>query len=160
MPYNEGSPRKCVATLFVTAMALTIIALLPASDVAAATHPTSVLGTVRDSAGTPVPDASVTVNMKDGETIVSTKSETTDQDGEYSVLFLETEWEVGHTIEVIATYHSKQESESQPAVDEMVQIVDVQFNFEIPDFGNEIGFLVAGGLLGLAAAAIILRKRK
>ena len=151
---------KCAIASVTIVLALLALALLSTTNATAASHPTTVAGTVRDSAGTPAPDVSVTVNMKDGETVMSTKSETTDNDGGYSVIFLEAEWEIGYTIQVIATFHGKQESNSTTATDIMYHTVDVKFNFEIPDFGTEVGLVVAGGAIGLVAVAVILRKRK
>lgn len=151
---------KCATASVTIVLALLAFALLSTSNASAASHPTTVAGIVRDSAGTPAPDVSVTVNMKDGETIMSTESESTDELGEYSVIFLAAEWEVGYTIEVIATFHGEQESNSTTAIDSFTHTVNVTFNFEIPDFGSEVGLIVAGGAIGLVAAVMILRKRK
>ena len=151
---------KCAVASFAIVLALLALALFSTTNATAASHATSVVGTVRDSAGTPAPDVSVTVNMKDGETVISTKSESTDGNGEYSVLFLAAEWEIGYTIQVIATFHAQQESNSTTAIDAMIHVVDVKFNFEIPDFGTEVGLIVAGGAIGLVAVAVIIRKRK
>ena len=151
---------KCAIASSTIVLALLALALLSTTNATAASHPTTVAGTIRDSADTPCPDVSVTVNMKDGETVMSTKSETTNEQGEYSVLFLAAEWEIGYTIQVIATWSSQQESNSTTAIDSFTHVVDVKFTFEIPDFGTEVGLIVAGGAIGLVAAAVILRKRK
>jgi hypothetical protein len=160
MSHTTRMGSKCATASVTIVLALLAFALLSTSNASAASHATAVVGTVRDSAGTPAPDVSVTVNMKNGETVISTHSESTDELGEYSVLFLSAEWEVGYTIEVIATFHGNQESNSTTATDSMTHTVDVTFTFEIPDFGSEVGLIAAGGAIGLVAAVVILRKRK
>ena len=160
MSYVVKTGTRCATASVTIVLALLALTLLTTTNATAASHPTTVSGTVRDSEGTPAPDVSVTVNMKNGETVVSTKSETTDGNGEYSVIFLAAEWEIGYTIQVIATFHAQQESNSTTAIDSFTHVVDVKFNFVIPDFGTEVGLIVAGGAIGLVAVAVILRKRK
>jgi len=149
-----------VALAVVSVLTVLALAAVPANSAADAPNPIAVQGTIYDSEDNKIPDIPVTVNMKDGATIVTTKSDTTGSLGEYGVLFQVTEWEVGYTIEVIATGPAGQESVTEDAPAAIQITIDVQFAYEIPEFGFDAGVLVAGGAVGFIAVAALVWKRK
>lgn len=139
---------------------LTVVAMMIApAIVSGASGPKQVRGYVWDSAGRDVEGADVTVNIRDPD-IRATLSDTTDATGYYSVTFGPSDWDIGDTIEVIATYLSNQETNSTSANSNPFQWVNVTYTFEIPEFGSIVGFLVAGSLLGIVATVFLVRKRK
>ena len=136
-------------------------AAITSDNVTAGSFPKGVVGVVRDSAGTPLEGADVTVNMLDGAgpTIRDTQTDTTDSDGQYAVTFALEYWEVGDTIDVIATYNAAEETNSSTADILPFNQVDITYAFEIPEFGSLSGILISAGILGIIAS-VALRKRK
>jgi hypothetical protein len=157
---SERLVHTMVALAFVSALTVLALATVPVNSAADAPNPITVRGTIYDNAGNEIPDIPVTVNMKDGATVVTTKLDTSSSLGVYSVLFGVTEWEVGYTIEVTATGPSGQENETAIAPDDFQITIDVQFAYEIPEFGFDAGVLVAGGAVGFIAVAVLVWKRK
>lgn len=151
--------KRCVSIVASMAFILTAIALVP-EHAAAQGFPKDVIGTVRDLAGTPVQGALVIVKMFDGVTEKSSHSDTTNTLGRYTTTFGGTEWSVGWTIEVSATYNSQTETNTSTCDDAPIQTVDVTFTFEIPEFGTMIGVVVAGLALGVVATTVLFRKRQ
>jgi len=149
-----------VALAFASVLIVLALAAVPVNSAADAPRPLAVQGTIYDSEGNKIPDIPVTVNMKDGATVVTTKLYTSGSLGQYSVVFLVTEWEVGYTIEVIATGPSGQAIETETASDIVLITIDVQFLYEIPEFGFDAGVLVAGGAVGLIAVVMLVPRRK
>ena len=139
------------------------VATLP-SGIMAADHPKTVRGYVYDQDGRKVVNAHVTVTMMDGETQISAKTEDSDSNGYFSCNFDNSDWYIGNTIVVSATYGALQATNETPIVadDEFVQWENVTFPYEIPELGNGLfGFLVAGLLLGaISVAALVLIRRK
>ena len=143
-----------VSIVFLVTMTVLILSLN--GTMAQPTFPKAVTGYVWDSAGAPLEYADITVNLKNGKLIKDTQTDATDSSGEYSVSF--SSCEDGWVIEVIATYNSNQETNSTAADSSSLQWVNVTFPFEIPVFGNLLGFLIAGGLLGTIVAVSLRRK--
>lgn len=156
--------RRPVSTVlalgFVALLSVMAISIAIPGNCAAADQPIFVQGTIYDSAGNKIPDIPVTINMKDGATIVTTKTATSDANGEYGRLFLSAEWEIGYTVQVIATGPAGQAVNSTAAPDLAQVTVDVHFNYEIPEFGFDAGVLVAGIGVGLVAVGILVWRRK
>jgi hypothetical protein len=110
--------------------------------------------------GTPIPGAHVSVTIKNGEVVIVTKTTTTDAYGYYVVTFDQDEWGIGYTIDVTAEYGEVQQTETIEADGSTAQTVDIQFPFEIAQFGNWLGFLLAGALVGVVAMTFLKRRRR
>jgi len=149
-----------VALALIPIVAVFVLAVAVPGDSAAASHVIVVEGHVYDSEGNLVEGIPITINMKDGETTLSTHSTTSDGGGEYNYLFEAAEWEVGCTVQIIATGPAGQAVNSTTAPDEMSVDLDVHFSYEIPEFGFDAGVLVAGGAVGLIAVAMLVPRRK
>jgi len=140
------------AVLFAVALAV------PAAVSADAPTPKWINGFVMDITGRHLPNANVSVTIDS-----TTHSEQADEDGFYSLQFTPTEWTIGHTIQVVATYNEQQAvNDEDNATAGIVQWVNVTFPYEIPQFGgSSAGLLLAGGFV--AAVSLVLltdRKRK
>lgn len=113
------------------------------------TGPYTVSGFITDAAGTPVEGASVAVTIV--QKVVTLTCET-DSDGFYQVEFSDFEWDIGNDINVVATYGG-QETATDVCNEFGVSLVNVQFTFEIPEFGSFMGSTVA--IAALAGVAIL-----
>jgi hypothetical protein len=157
---------KVTSSLFqrvaMLSVALAISILLVSGSGTAAINPKPVRGYVWDSAGTLVDGADVTVNIKQGVVIRSTLTDTTDSAGFYSVVFLSGQWDIGDTIEVIASFSGDQtDPNSTAATSALVQWVNVTFDYVIPEFGSTTGLLVTGALLGaIGVVALVYFKKR
>ncbi len=155
--------RRCAVTLMVVAIAA--IALMPmfSQSVSAATVPKGVRGYVEDSVGNRLDGALVVVNIRaqaDYDTIRATGSDTTGSDGYYSVTFAMGEWDIGDTIQVIATYDSHQHSNETTADAGAIQDVWVVFPYEIPQFGSLWGTMIAVGAIGAVGAIFVVYNKR
>jgi parallel beta-helix repeat protein len=119
----------------------------------------TIKGQVRDQMDTPIPGAQVAVTIKNGEIVIVTKTTTTDTDGYYAVTFDQDEWEIGYTIDVTVEYGEVQPTETILADGSTTQTVDIQLPFAIAQFGDWVGLLLAGVLVG-AVAMIFLKRRR
>jgi len=128
--------------------------LVPAHHAGAALGPKIVDGYIRDTGGSPVSGANVTVKVFDGATLRATQYYVplTGSDGFYTVTFRETQYDVGNTILVTATKGLQTGTNSAAIVDEEPQSIDVTLDVIIPEFS---GYLpVVGGTLLVAALAL------
>ena len=153
----------CVIALAVTTALLVSYWPEPATkSEAQSIFPKPVRGYVWDSADTLIIGADVTVNIKQGEVIRSTLTDTTDSAGLYAVAFESDQWDVGDTIEVIASYSgSESPPNSTAATSALVQWVNVTADYEIPEFGSTTGLLVTGALLGaIGVVALVYFKKR
>ena len=123
-------------------------------------YPKLVFGFVYDPVLDPLAGADVVVMMKDGETVVSTRYAQTDSSGGYDVSFAWLEWDLGYTIEVVATHGGDEAFQTSLADVAPSQEVDVMFEYEIPQFGSILGFLAAGLFVGLLGAFLLVRGKK
>jgi len=138
------------------------VAVLPSATMAA-THPKTVRGYVYDQDGRKVENAQVTVTMKDGETIVSTKTDASDSAGFYTCNFAMTDWSVGNKIVVTATYNTLQATNTTTVLcnDEFVQYENVTFPYEIPELGKGLtGILITALIVGAVAIAVLVLMRR
>ncbi|HEX9907359.1 MAG TPA: carboxypeptidase-like regulatory domain-containing protein [Thermoplasmata archaeon] len=165
---QEHRLARTVLVLAAGALVLSmILASIPAS---AGPHPKTIRGYVRDSVGNLLADAYVTVNIRYAATNTTraTGDYTTGSDGWYSVSFSSGDWDEDDIIEVISDLDGAQCKAYDVATIQSVpdiQLVDVTYPYEIPEFGESasplpIGFLVAGFSMGVVAAAFLLVKRK
>jgi len=156
--------RSCAITLMVVAIAA--IALMPmfSQSASAATVPKAVRGFIEDSVGNKLDGALVVVNIRaqaDYDTIRETGSDTTGSDGYYSVTIAMGNWDVGDTIQVIATYESDQAPPNETAADaNAIQDVWVTFGYEIPQFGSLWGTMIAVGAIGAVGAVFVVHKKR
>ena len=143
-------------------VALFALGISISSDSASAEAvPKIIEGHVYDHAGVPLSGAGVVVKMKIGATVHGTLSTSTNPAGFYTVSFDGPQWMIGDTIEVTATYGVDQKiNDALTADDSDAQVVDVYFDFEIPEFGSVAGVLVAATAIGLAACVFLGRRRK
>lgn len=165
---NSTRARAAFALSFAVAIALVAMFVMSQS-VQAATGPKAVKGYVRDVDGNFINDIPITVNIRraSDNTVRATLTDTSkyvevdgeDWNGYYGVTFGPSDWDVGDTIEVIAT-HSSQESNSTVATIVPFQWVNVTFPYAIPEFGSIIGFAVAGGLIAAVAVVFLAVKKK
>lgn len=146
------------------AIVLTSSLLLASSEQGSAeTFPKNVRGYVLDSMGTPIPDASVTINIRWalGDTIRATYPTTAGPDGFYSESVFGADWDVGDRIEVIAQHESFFGTNSVTADVSGIQTVDVTIGIVIPEFGALLGTPLTFVSIGLVAIVILsFRARK
>lgn len=169
MSMRACSRRVGVSFAVVTVFSLLAMAFFMAQspNVSAATDPKYVLGYVKDSADRVLVGASITVNIRDDATdgtILSSRSDTTDGIGYYSVGFAAGDWNVGDFIEVISDF-----SGNQIKVYSAATLLTLPFNhwanitypYEIPEFGSTVGLIIGGVAIGVVGAIfLVVRKRK
>lgn len=135
--------------------------LLSTHDARAGTGPLTVGGTVTDSAGTPISGASVLIEIIEKSYSTSTS---TGSDGKYQKDVPLDKWDEGNTIRVSVTYGGDTETRTQTITPEIaaigIAIIDVQFSFEIPEFGSLVGLMIAGTAVAVLAAILITRRRR
>lgn len=158
---NGTRARAAFALTIAITFALVAMFLLSQS-VEAATGPKQVRGYVRDVDGRFIDGIPITINIRwaSDNTVRATLTDTSDVDGYYSQTFGPSDWDIGDTIEVIATNGGDQESNTTLATVLPMQYCNVTFPYAIPEFGSIIGFVVAGGLIAVVAVAFLFVKRK
>ena len=154
--------RHIAVVLTTMVFALTFVALMVPDATQAGTGPKIVRGYIWDSASNLIEGAEVTVSIlaQSDLSVRATYSETTGADGEYYLSFDPDDWFIGDTIQTVATYNAVQETESTAATVDGVQWVNIQFEFEIPEFGSYLGLLIAGGAIGIVGIAVVSTKRR
>jgi hypothetical protein len=155
--------RFAYAMTAVLALAMVGMVLL-AHTSSASIYPVVVRGYVWDNKGNTVPDTPITINIlyQSNGSVRSTWTTTTSSIGFYSKSIDPSGWDIGDTIQVIATHGADQRSNSTVATDAAIQYVNVTFPYEIPEFGpGLIGLLAAGGAVAAVGVALtIYLKRK
>jgi hypothetical protein len=159
--FKSGSGARIVTCLIMSAVLVASLAMIMPRSVSAEAGPYQVDGHVTDSAGRPMAGIPVVVVMKDGATTIDTQSTTTDGDGFYTVDVGHDLYQTGFTVTSTATANSIQVSDSA-TVDGGYPFltIDLQFPFEIPQFGSILGFVAAAGLVGVVAVVFLARKSK
>ena len=120
-----------------------------------------VRGYVYDSTGTPIENAFVTVQIKDGATVKATLTDTTNETGFYSVTFAPGDGVVGDTIFVNATYDMNYNTNSTIATssqDQPIQFVNVTLGIVIPEFGSIASLILI--IFGAAAIFTVMSRKK
>jgi len=153
--------KTAFSILLMTSALLFAGMLLSTHDARAGIGDLSVLGTVTDSAGTPISGASVLIEIV--ERSYST-SATTGSDGKYQGEVPPDKWDEGNTVRVSVTYGGDTEVRNQPITSEIAGIgivyIDVKFTFEIPEFGSLFGLIIAGTAVAVLAAMLVTRRRR
>ena len=157
-----GFPRAMRVAVFALAASIALLSVssqvsVPAS---AGMGPLPVSGYVKDDAGRVMEGVPVVVACKNGSTTTSTLSTTTDVYGFYTVTFAYTVWEIGYNLIATATYGSEQVSENITITQEWGEQIDLQFPFEIPQFGTVLGFLAVAAMVGVLAIFLLPRRSK
>ena len=154
---------RAVAVLSMTLVISIVSMLLLAHSSSAALWPKNVRGTVWDEDGRVVPNTPITINIlrQSDNSIRATYTATTNSEGFYSKGVLAADWDVGDTIQVIAT-HGSQQSNSSVANDNPLQYVNVTFPFAIPEFGPGLMGILASGaaVVAVGVAFLVFWKRK
>jgi hypothetical protein len=163
---SSRTHRIPVSLAIIVAVALAMAGILASSGQSSAGDGTkSVRGWVWDNMGNNVTGASIVVNIwNPAETILrATEGESTDEDGFYSLQFEPGDWFVGDLIEVFCTYNGDQLRNTITAVSSAgwpVQYVNFTYDYEIPEFGSIIGFVVAGGAIGAVALVALFATQR
>lgn len=163
MARRGSGTRARVASAFTLTVAIALVAMfLLSQSVEAATGPKQVRGYVRDVDGRFIDEIPITINIRraSDNTVRATLTDTSGVDGYYSQTFGPTDWDIGDTIEVIATNGGDQESNTTLATVLPMQWCNVTFPYAIPEFGSIVGFLVAGGLIAAVAVVFLVVKKK
>ena len=145
----------------VALMLVAVTAIVPASS-NAGTFPKVVYGYVKDSVGTPLDGADITVNVRRPDTSIrATMTDTTGSIGDYMVSFDPADWLIGDTVQVISDFSGHQTDETtDPLTEEGPMWVNITYEYEIPEFGSTAGLLVTGALLGAVGIVTIVYFRK
>lgn len=162
---RAGDAGKRLLLSFVVTVILSVAFIAASDSVEAGTGPKNVFGYVKDYEADPIPDILVTVNIKtSGGSIRDTMQDTTgptdgSPTGFYTVTFSLGVWDVGDIVEVIVSYSGDQEIVTKEIVDDSAEHIDVQFEYEIPQFGSIYGFVIAAGLIAVVAVVFLKRKK-
>lgn len=125
------------------------------------TGPLTVWGYVYDLGGQPLEGANVVVTIVESG---ATASGTTGSDGRYQAVpdITADKYDLGYTIQVVATYNSAQQSTSVPVDQDMhdfgIAQVDVHYTYEIPEFGGVVGLAFA--MLAVCVVALLVIGRR
>ena len=157
-----GFPRAMRVAVFALAacIALMSVSSLVSVPASAGLGPLPVSGYVKDDAGRVMEGVPVVVACKNGSTTTSTLSTTTDVYGFYTVTFAYNVWELGYNLIATATYGSEQVTENITITQEWGEQIDLQFPFEIPQFGTVLGFLAVAAMVGVLAIFLLPRRSK
>jgi hypothetical protein len=158
--FKYGSGARIATYLIACAVMVAGLAIIMPNSVSANAGPYVVDGKVTDAAGRPLVGADVTVVMKNGATPIDTQTTTTDGDGFYTVDVGHDLWVPGYEVISTATYNSVQTSDNTTVGIDPFATIDLQFPFEIPQFGSILGFVAAAGLVGVVAVVFLARKSK
>jgi len=157
---KSGSGARIATCLMACAILVAGLTLIIPRSVSANAGLSIVHGTVTDSAGRPIEGANVVVVMWNGATMIDTTSTQTLSNGLYIVNFALDKWAPGFTVNVTATYNQVQTSGGSTVDDLGLATINLQFPFEIPQFGSMLGFVAAAGLVGVVAVVFLARKSK
>ncbi len=157
-----SSPRavRIAAFALIASLAMLSIPALFSLQASAGIGPLPVAGYVKDQAGRPMGGVPVVVAVKNGSTTVSVLSTTSDSDGFYTVTFPKDDWELGFTLVATATWGGDQVTETITITQEFGEMIDLQFPFEIPQFGTALGFLAVAGAVGVVAVFLLPKRSK
>lgn len=155
-----------VSAVVIASIIISASLLMPQAQ--AGDGPKNVRGYIYDQNGDPIPGANVTVNMRRPDNSIRSTLyyDASDADGKYSVTFFDlggAPWEIGDTIEVIATYGSDSASNTTvatPSADYPIQYVNVTIAMVIPEFGALGSFSFLAMTLVVMAVFLIARRRK
>jgi hypothetical protein len=152
-----------IPAVAITVFAVAAVAMLLASGFASAAGPKVIRGYTKDSAGRPMEETSVVLEVWTPlNALRFTDSTTSDGNGFYSFTLssFDGDWDDGDTFKIIATYSGNQKIESQVDNAGPIQWINVTFPFEIPQFGSLLGFGIAAGGIGLIAMVFVVKRKK
>jgi len=161
--YHSGSGRsKLLARMMLCSVVASIAVLALSSTVRAAPFDNLIVsGIVYDEGGVPLDGAHVVVT--DTNTLSSDVYDT-GSDGFYFVVIPgQGGWDIGDTIEVVATFDTDQATNTSVATAQMAfdgMGVDVHFGTAIPQLGSSVGMMIAAGLVGLVAVVAVGVRRR
>jgi len=162
--FKSGSGARIATYLIACAVLIACLMTIMPRSVSASSGLVIVDGTVTDSAGRPIAGASVTVVMMNGTTPVDTQTTTTDSAGFYTLTVSSgfANRGPGFTINSTATFNSVQIHDTTTIPDEDFPrvTINLQFLFEIPQFGSILGFAATAGLVGVVAVVFLAKKSK
>ena len=115
----------------------------------------TVVGYITDSTGTLVEGADVAVTIVQTSTTLHC---VTGSDGFYQVEFSESEWNDNDDITVIATFGGQATETGVCDQDTTFSQIDVQFTFEIPEFGSAMGSVVVIAALAVVAVVFVWKR--
>jgi len=162
----NGSPlagrRFYAVAILLTLLSVPFLAISVSTVKGDLPGPFFVDGYVKDNAGTPMQGVDVVVVSLHGETVVSTVYGVTDEYGFYTVTFPTETVDYGHTIRATATYGASQVSDEVvvPDGEDFGVSIDLQFPFEIPQFGTVLGFLAVAAIVGVIAIVLLTKRSK
>jgi hypothetical protein len=160
MSFRNARACKLAASSAVLLLAVLSIPLTASMSAKGdALYPLIVDGTVTDEKGRPMEGVPVVVTADNGGTPVS-HTNYTDANGLYSVTFGQGEWDVGYSIQSVATWGGEQVSDDLVASGDPVETIDLMFPFEIPQFGTLLGFLAVAAVVGAVAVFLLPRRSK
>jgi len=159
-PLISSRDLSIVLALSLVGIAIVALILAPSEQ----TRESSVLGAgpkiisghIYDSGGSPIAGAVVHVASKFGSTTYANLTQTSDGSGFYFVTFAPSDWEIGYTMEVYATYGSYSAINTITASAAPAQVVDVHFSVLIPEF-TSLSFVA---VMTVAVSLIGIRLRK
>lgn len=146
---------RCMSVVMVLGAVMFAIMLAVPATVSAGAGPKWVNGYVMDSAGRTLAGAQVSVTIN-GKTVV----DTSDGTGYYNCIFDDGDWVAGDTIRAVAIYNS-QEAVNQTTCSALLnQRVNVEYTYEIPQFGSSLGLLLAGGFVAAVSVVLLSDKKR
>jgi hypothetical protein len=159
-PLINSRNLSAVLALSFVGIAIVVLLLAPSGpkreSSILATVPKPISGHIYDSGSSPVAGAVVHVASKLGSTTYANLTTTSDSNGFYVVTFASSDWDIGNTIEVYATYGSYSAINTTTANAAPAQVVDVHFSVVIPEFTS---FPVVA-VMTVAVSLIGIRLRK
>ena len=158
--FKSGSGARIATYLIACAVLVACLAMIMPRGVSAKPGFVIVDGTVTDSAGRPMVGVHVVVVMKNGTTLLDTQTSTTDSDGLYTVNLGLDMWAPGFNVISTATFNSVQITDNATVGEDPFLTIDLQYPFEIPQFGSILGFVAAAGLIGAVAVVFLAKKSK
>lgn len=158
--FKSGSGARIATYIIACAVLVACLATIIPRSVSADAGFVVVDGTVTDSAGRPISGADVVVVMMNGTTTVDTQTYTTDGNGFYTVNLGVNAWEPGFNVISTATFNSVEASDNITVFDFPFVTIDLQYPFEIPQFGSILGFVAAAALVGVVAIVFLAKKSK
>jgi len=160
-PHRRGNRRLVIAVVLVSLLLLTLAVMLRSTIVlragtAAGVDPLIVFGTVYDSSGNLVEGADVTATVT-GTIDPAPSQSTASIGGFYSVTFNGTDWKIGDTVKVVASFGGES-GENQTTADSTSIEIDVHLVSTIPEFHGSASVMLTVG--AMAALILLIARRR
>jgi len=158
-PHHRGNRRLAIAVVLVSLLLITLAVTLRSTMViragTAASGPLIVFGTVYDSSGNPVEGADVTVTVIGSA--APPQSVQSIVGGFYTVTFDMTDWNIGDTVRVVASFGGESGENQTTAVSVDLEI-DVSLVSAIPELHGSASVMLTIG--AMAALVVIFSRRR